>query len=349
MLSVTEGDSSPLLVTMGLALSAIQDLAFPLSFTTDAAFPWTDSPAAAAVSKILSYMAFGASASVSLSLQQVSFFTAVTWAAIMFASHVWLLFAHSSDQSAIRSLWPYRLLHAMFLLAKTILLVPIMGGFFSVFVCYSASTGPSHDALAAGTSPADAFPYGTWAFTDLSCYGGSHIALIIGVTLIAGLFALQLLYLEAALVDRSPVYNKKRPFRRTTGRVDAAVTAGRIVMCLAFGLRLFLHHWVLTAVTALYGLLSVTVYVSMQPYIAPFMNRFLAAMSGLRLWAAIACVLGIIADDPTVRPLSSSILSCFAFADAHTPEQCPCSSVLLWHSIFNIHRQCSCHSPLPII
>ena len=283
-----------------IIISTVHDLAFPLSFTLDGRMPWTHSPAAAAVSKILSYMAFGASASVSLPMQQVSFFNAVIWAAIMFLLCIWIYSIHKTEQSAIRSLWPYRLLHAMFLLAKTILLVPIMGGFFSVFVCYSASTGPSHDALAAGTSPSDAFPYGTWAFTDLSCYGGSHIALIIGVTLIAGLFALQLLYLEAALVDRSPVYNKKRPFRRTTGRVDAAVTAGRIVMCLAFGLRLLLHHWVLTAVTALYGLLSVTVYVSMQPYIAPFINRFLAAMSGLRLWAAIACIFALAVGDDEV-------------------------------------------------
>ena len=291
-----------------LVISMLQDLAFPLSASLDGGMPWTDSPAASMVASILSYLAFGASASVSLPLQQVSFFTAVIWAAIMFLLCIWIYSIHKTDQSAIRSLWPYRLLHVMFLLASTVLLTPIMGGFFSVFVCYSASTGPSHDAIAAGTSPSDAFPYGSWAFTGLSCYGGSHIALMVGVTIVTCVYSLLLLFLEAALVDRSPVYNKKRPFRRTTGRVDAAVTAGRIVMCLAFGLRLVVHRWVLTSVTALYAVMAVGMYITTQPYIAPFMNRFLAGLYSLRVWAALALVFAIIANDPEVsscQPLSS--------------------------------------------
>ena len=283
----------------------LQDLAFPLSASLDSGLPWADSSAASVVASILSYMAFGASASLSLPLQQVSFFLAAVWALIMTILAVRIFFIHKTDQSAIRSLWPYRLLHAMFLLAKTILLVPIMGGFFSVFVCYNASTGPSHDALAAGTSPSDAFPYGTWAFTGLSCYGGSHIVVMAAVSLVACWFSFLLLYLEAALVDRSPVYNKKRPFRRTTGRVDAAVTAGRIVMCLAFGLRLLLHHWVLTAVTALYGFMGLALYISSQPYIAPLMNRFLAGLYSLRVWASVALMFAVLnANDLEVSLLA---------------------------------------------
>lgn len=197
------------------------------------------------------------------------------WTAVTLLTACWLVIAHMgySDYSPA---WMTLLLRTSARATSTALWVPLVINLLAPFHCSTTAKA-------------------VWMGTDVACWSGVHIAMVISSAILLPALLAWTLLLSLTLIDRVPDYSgKKNLLAASHGRVDAAMLLLKLFLSAFFVFALdSINSWGFLLVCLAAGLAWVRLYITYLPYHHPSLNGMQVAAATVFTSACVCALISV--------------------------------------------------------